>query len=377
MPALIFCYSPEDAEVVRTLGDYLARNVDYDVCYEEGAVGEGFDLVNAAERGLSAEAALVLLSPRSVPKTWNRDRWEPVFLRGPAEFGTLLGFVLLETCKFPELLRRHRFFDASEDLVKEARRIRRWLLRPEVPAATEPAWNPAAVALRASVGERPAVAFDVDYSEARIFAEASRADFEGAHEIDCHGRSRAGILADIGRAIGLPLAGNVTENRAAVKEWFRRHRWLLLIQNAVPEDRDFLDFGGLASAIFTTGAPVRARVALEEVAAAFLAVPRHEEVCAAMAGEAIRHVAELLDSDFEAGLRLGWAVVLFLRATSRFAEAIELLDTMEQSARGREDTLALYRINWELSWLREPSLEDESVHILPTAGEQVTQLSLF
>src|SRR5436309_2261325 len=100
MPAVILCHSPEDIAPVRALGTYLGANLPYEICYEEGALRQGFDLVDATERALSAEAALVLLSPRSVPMSWKREKWEPVFFQKPAEFSSLLGFVLLEECKF-------------------------------------------------------------------------------------------------------------------------------------------------------------------------------------------------------------------------------------------------------------------------------------
>jgi hypothetical protein len=377
MKALILCHAPEDGALARSLGDYLSTNLAYDVCYDEQIHLPGSDLIDATERALSADAALILLSPRSVPKTWNREKWEPVFFHKPAEFGSLLGFVLLEPCKFPDLLRRHRFFDVSADLLSEARRIRRWLLRPGQQPPQDAAPDPFSLELRASIGDRPGVSFDIDYSRAQTFAKTCAADFEAVRYIDCLGRSHAGILGDIGHAVGLRLAGTVRENRAALSAWADEHRCLLLIQNATPEDREFLALGGRVSTIFTTNAPLRERPDLDQIAGAFLAVPRDEALCASLTGDAALCVTGLLDSDFESGLRLGWALVGYLRAASRFAEVVEVLDGMEKQARKREDALALYRIGWEQSWLRETSPEGESVCILPTASDEVTQLSLF
>src|SRR6267378_173043 len=110
MASIVLCYAPEDEVRARQLGEYLEVNLAYEVSCGECVVGPIFDLVDATERGLSGEVALVLLSPHSVPKTWRRDRWEPVFFHKPAELGSLLGFVLLEACQFPELLKRQRFF---------------------------------------------------------------------------------------------------------------------------------------------------------------------------------------------------------------------------------------------------------------------------
>ena len=46
------------------------------------------------------------------------------------------------------------------------------------------------------------------------------------------------------------------------------------------------------------------------------------------------------------------------------------------AARARKDDLAIFKIEWEQSWLCEDS-DSWGVRILPTAGEDVAQLSLF
>jgi hypothetical protein len=374
MPSLVLCYATDDEVRARQLGEYLEANLPYEVSCGECVVGPIFDLVDAAERGLSGEAALVLLSPHSVPQTWSRDKWEPVFFQKPAELGSLLGFVLLEACSFPELLKRQRFFDATQDFQAEARRIRRWLLRPEVPARADAVLNAVGLDLRARVAERPGSACEVDYADADRFAVACKWDFEAVHRLDCPDRTRAGILGDIGHMVQLKMAGTVEQNREELVKWCRGHRRLFLFTGVAEADREFLSFGGRVSAIFAVHPPDRERAGFEAIHAAFFAVPRDEEVCAAMLGDAVVCAAGLLDSAFEAGLRLGWMLVAVMKAAERFAEAVETLDSMEDAARGRGDEPALQRILRERSWLCERSADEQLIAILPTAGPENLQL---
>ena len=125
----------------------------------------------------------MLLSPASVPKVWDRNTWMPVFIDTPKKFQTRLGFVLVRECKFPELLRREKFFHAAT----AAREIKRWLLRPFEslrPAGVLPE------ALRGVV-DRPGVAVGAE------FAEECTEDFEAVYRFDCRGRTRAGLVGDV------------------------------------------------------------------------------------------------------------------------------------------------------------------------------------
>jgi hypothetical protein len=374
MPSLVLCYAPEDETPARRLGGYLEANLPYQVSYEECVAGPGFDLVDAVEGALSADVALVLMSPRSIPKPLNRNKWEPVFGRKAAGFGTRLGFVLLQECAFPLLIRRSRFFDATSDFEGQSRAVRRWLLRPDQPIQSDRVLNAGANDLRTAVGDRPGAVPDTDHATATAFSAACAEDFEAVHRFDCLGRTRAGILGDLGHALQLKLAGNVEQNREAFQQQCRDRRYLFLMDNVDATDQDFLNFGGLASVIFTSNSPLRERAGRDAINDGFLAVPRDEVVCAGLVGDAVVCVTDLLESDFEPGLRLGWAVVSFLSAAARFAEAVEVLETMGKFARDRDDELALNRIERELSWLRE---DGDSIRILRTAAPEVEQLPLF
>jgi hypothetical protein len=378
MALLVFCYAAEDEKSARRLGAFLESNLSYDISYDECVVRSGFDLVDAAERALSAEAALVLLSPDSAPRPWRREKWEPVFFVRPAEFRTRLGFVLLRECGFPELLRRQHFFDISRDFTEGARRITRWLLRPDQPAAREYPLTPEFARLRAAIADQPGTARDVPAASASDFAKICAADFEAVYRIGCANRSRAGILGDAGHAVGIRVAGNAEENLSTLTAHCRGRRYLFIFENLRREDREWAEFGGRSSAIFVAAGaeePMNARIPLEEIGAAFFTSPRDEARCAEMLGDASGYLSELLTSDYEAGLRLGWALVSVLKSAERFAETVEVLESMENAALGRKDMTALFRIQWEQSWLRD-SDPGGRVSILPTAGSEMTQLTL-
>jgi hypothetical protein len=114
----------------------------------------------------------------------------------------------------------------------------------------------------------------------------------------------------------------------------------------------------------------------EEIGAAFLVSDRDRARCASLTGPATLLTQHLLGSDFESGLRLGWALLATLKPAGRFAESIEILAAMEHAARARNDEMALFKIEWEQSWLAEDS-DPWGVRILPTAGAGTMQLNLF
>jgi hypothetical protein len=371
MPSLVFCYAPEDETAASELAHFLEANLAYRVSLEECRVRPDFDLIDAAERALSADAALILLSPASVPKTWKRERWEPVFFGNAEEFRTLIGFVLLRECKFPELFRRRHFFDLSRSFLQGSREVKHWLMRPEGIASHTDDFPE----LRAGIADWPGVSLDIAPDLSRDFASACAGDFEGVYCVACHGRSAAGILGDIGYAAELRLPGNIEQNRYALVTACATHRWLFVFEGMSAEYRDLVNFGGKSSVIVTSdeGAP---RLPVENIGAAFLVSTRDEALCGPLVGPATLLTYDLLQSDFAEGLRLGWALLAVLKSAGRFAESVEVLAAMEKAARARNDDMALYKIEWEQSWTSDDS-DGWSVRILPTASEDVAQLSLF
>ena len=122
------CYAPQDRELARQLATFLERGAGVEVLLEEGEMRPGQDLIAKVQEGLSADVALVLLSPRAVPGRWILERWRSVFWEQAAEVGTPVAALLCEDCKFPELLRRKIFFDLRDHRLEAFRSIKRWLL---------------------------------------------------------------------------------------------------------------------------------------------------------------------------------------------------------------------------------------------------------
>ena len=144
------------------------------------------------------------------------------------------------------------------------------------------------------------------------FARDCSEDFEAVYCFDCRGRSRTGIVGDIGSMLGLCLSGRLEQNYATLREWGASHRALVVIAGVRDEDRDFATPGGLTSAIFTKpltdGLP---------------------GVITSRASDAVRRFDE--HAGGEDGIRLGWVAVRLLQAQERFAEVLELLDSMWKS----------------------------------------------
>ncbi len=243
MPSLVLCYALQDEPFARELGRYLEVNLPIEISYTEGVVKPDLDLIEATERALSADIALVLLSPDSVPKTWRREIWEPMFFAKPLEFGALLGFVLVRACRFPDLLRRRYFFDASQDALTAMRDVKRWLVRPQ-PLIPRPAAEASAELneLRLRIADQPGIVDGIDPELAYKFANDCGADFEAVYSLDCRERSAAGIVGDLGSAMGLRLPGTLEKNVRDLHEHCRDHRVLFLLAGVAP---DALEVAGL------------------------------------------------------------------------------------------------------------------------------------
>jgi hypothetical protein len=334
MPSLVLCYAPQDEPFARELGRYLEVNLPVGISYTEGVVKPDFDLIEATERGLSAEVALVLLSPDSVPKTWRREIWEPVFFAKPLEFGTLLGFLLLRPCRFPDLVRRRYFFDASEDPLAAMRDLKRWLVRPQ-PLIPGSGGKPSAELneLRLGLADQPGAVDGVDPDLAYKFASECGADFEAVYSLDCQERSRAGIVGDLGSAMGLRLPGTLDRNLRDLQAHCRDRRVLCVLASVGPEARDVAALGGRTSVILTDRA-------------AFASDPRS-------IGVLVRQFRELQETNPAAALRSGWAIVTELKSAERFAEVMELLESMARTARDSSDHPALSRIEREQFWMQD------------------------
>ena len=361
MSSIVLAYAPEDEILARALADFLEINLPLSVSCTEAVVGPDRDLIEATEWALSADVALVLLSHSSVPKVWKRKTWEPVFLQKPKDFQTLLGFVLVNNCIFPGLLRQQPFFNANGNVLAACRQIRQWLLRPlETSRAAMPA-APEVEELRRAVADKPGTAAEIQTALAVQFAEECAGDFEAVYRLDCRGRSRAGIFGDIGTGLGLRLPGTTEQNAGALREWCGRHRVLFVLAAVKAEDREFIAPGGRASVIFSSSSDA--------------ALPGS---IGSGVRDAVRRFEDACCRDREAALRQGWIAVSLLKAQERFAEALEVLETLTRIAHELGDTNALLRIRSEQYWIgNDLGRMDGPVIDRPAGPGQEAQLPLL
>ena len=320
--------------MARQLADFLTTNLSVEISFDTQ-----LPLVGAVERAISAPFALALFSPASVPETWKRAEWESVFMKAPEEFGSHLGFALLADCKFPEILRRERFFDFTTGFLEPVRLVKQWMFRPtDLPRRIF-----GHAELRSELSDRPGTLRDLDSTSP--FLTECALDFEQVCRVDAKGRTAAGILGETGHLLGHPLPENVERNRGLLVGYSAEHRALLIYDNLAPEYLNLVAFGGLATVITTTGpSPV---VSVPDMAT--------------------------LPERLEKSLREGWEVCEFLSPLQRYAEKIEVLRMMLEVATRKG--LSDWSIRHELSFLTDDSASDG--RILPTAPTNVGQLSLF
>ncbi|MFZ0591239.1 MAG: toll/interleukin-1 receptor domain-containing protein [Bryobacteraceae bacterium] len=93
MRSAVLCHAAEDAALASELASFLELNCPVTVAQDEGLIRADYGLLDAVERGLSADTTLVLLSPDSVPNVWPpREEWEQILLKQPRESGSDIGF---------------------------------------------------------------------------------------------------------------------------------------------------------------------------------------------------------------------------------------------------------------------------------------------
>jgi hypothetical protein len=354
MKSVSICHALEDRERARELSRFLELNFGFEVSPEDA----GRDLPAAVERALSANFAIVMLSPASVPAPLKREAWEPAFLKAPAEYGTPIAFVLIQDCAFPELLRRQQFFDCSQNFLAGARALKRWILAHErgIPAAPEPVIDALAPFWPAIV-DQPGSCKDLDPDVASSLAREARADFEAVHRFRCAGRPLAAILGELGSALALKLPGPVDENRRGLTWHCAAHRYLLIFDGATESMREALEFGGRCSVVFTPPAEPAPPAPVSEISSANIA-------------EAIDYALALLPQDAEAGGRLAAQIVFVLSGCDRYAEADLVLEAMQQAGGSRMEWAARERAWIHGRW-------GESVEIPDPPAIDATQLPLF
>ena len=269
MLTVFLAYSKQDQPLAGELAGFLEGGADVRAFLDEGEIVPGETLLSKTQEGLMAEAILVLLSPDSVPARWAREEWSPVFWDQPKEAGVGLATVLCRECRFPELLRRRRHFDLTQDRLEGFRAIKRWLLslrpaieeRAFVPGRTAPfAGREAELeALRRALGDRPGcavltgrVAGTGKTTLALEFAQRNQEDFEGICWLGCCRRSAAGVAGDLAAQLNLRLEGDLEANLAELRRFCAQRRLLVVLDDL--EDEVLLEMipGGKASVLITS-----------------------------------------------------------------------------------------------------------------------------
>lgn len=366
MLSAILCHAAADAGSARELRHLLELNCPLTIIDEEGLIGPGCDLLDTAERALSADYLLLLLSPDSVPSEWLRARWEPIFGDGARKFGTQIAYVLLRPCKFPGVFRRNVFFDLSEHWLAGKRALKRWLLHgdpffqaamelPESCASTEIAAE-ALERLQCLLSDQPGACAEIDRELALRFAHMHGGDFEGVFWLNCGNRSRAGILGDTAHMLGLKFRGRLEQNASALQNFCASRRLLFAFEHAAPSDTALVTFGGKASVLFVAEHPLPAGRSLEETAALFSDWRSNSGACFGTLGDVQSHLRDLpacSGERWQTTISLGSAASSLLTQAGRLAEAYELLELMTDTLRAQGDLLAAGRLEWEMSWIRE------------------------
>jgi hypothetical protein len=367
MQSLVICSSAVDAPVAGKIRRYLEANCR-SIAVDDAIVPSGNELLETLERALSADAVLLLLSPDTNPGVRPREEWEPVLFEQPRELDTALAFLLARPCRFPELLRRQRFFDLSGDWHTGIRKLRCWLLdqnplKQERSDLLPPCSSRTDVSgellldLERRIVDQPGTLCDVRRDTALAFAHGYSRDFEGTFWLDCAGRSRAGVIGDTAHALGLKLTGPVAENSLALREFCSGPRCLFVFDRLTVENRELVTLQGRASVIFTAdSAEPTSTLPLAETVEIFAHWRSDSARCLHHLRDAGQHL-QILNHDWSVDIAaavksLAASMFGLLRQQDRLAEAYEVLEILSKWAWNDGDAADLRRWEWEKSWIR-------------------------
>lgn len=386
MRPVALCYSPVDAGTATELRSYLETNCP--VLMEDGVMQMGADLLDSVETGLSFDYVVVLLSADSTKPAWARARWESILFEQPKQMRTRIAYVLLDECEFPKILRKETFFDLARDYSSGRRALKRWLLSQLTPVPATPALPERSAGLAEmdidaleSLADWPEFLQAPDRQTALAFAHARHADFEAVVWLNATRRSRAGVLGDVARGLGLRLEGTWEDNARALSEYCAEHRVLLIFENLESGVTETINFGGKASIVTVDSDEVVPRRPLAELVRLFSSWKRNASKCLAALGDVESHLDSpdiLTEEIWPEACSLCLAAVALLKDDGRFAEAHDLLARISSAMQVRGDLAALGQVEWETSWILDKW--DQPVQLpgrMAAALSEPTQLSLF
>ncbi len=363
---LICCHARADADAAREIAAFLEANCPIEASFEEAVGAE--DFLEAAERALTGDIALLLMSAAAVARPWTRNEWEPVLVEGAREAGAEALTAMLAPCPFPALLRRKGFFDFAAGRLGALRTLKRHLLGSE-PERHETAGFEE---LRRRIADRAGVADGIPNAEARAFAEACGGDFEAVIPVDGAHRSEAGLAGDLGEALGMRLRGRLEDNLASLRRLAAERRCLFVFEHLAEDLRPLAELGGRSSLLIAESAVPPAPGPIGTTIDLFSAWTRREPECLRALGEAQWHLGQNPDPAARAALARSAAALLLHR--ERLAEAWEMLDALAGALDEAGDALGSYRARWEQSWILEQWGERAAPPPSPESG--MTQLAL-
>jgi hypothetical protein len=245
LQTLFLAYAAADRDFAGRLTTFLEFGSAVTCATDEG-IAPGGDLIAKAEEGLGSSVLVLVLSPASCPSRWPRARWEPVLMEQAREAGVELVSLLLESCPFPELLRRRNFIDATEDRLGAMRLLKRWLWRKQWSGRFSADLEDLYQSLADRAGTR-----EVSGALATRFVAEAGLDFEATFWIPCYGRSLAQVAGELGSQLGLTLDGTAEQNCKRIRNLLFDRRCLVVLDAPAPEAVRRLARLGRSSTIIT------------------------------------------------------------------------------------------------------------------------------
>jgi hypothetical protein len=271
---LYLCHAAADRDVAASICSRLERaeaKVWLEQCDSIPEVWDG---------GLSSTAILLLLSPDAVPQRWNRGDWEPLLAHVAGNARPPVSSVLIRECAYPKLLGRkdfHRWDDDRPEVVLRALESLVLSLHPEseshsfVPArlpwfeGRQSELDELWIALVDKAGA--AALSDAEpgsgkTSLAQEFARAASGQFLDVLWIECGGRSRLSVAAELATHIGASLQGSVEEAIAGLEQLIAQHRLLVVLDDVTGDIPISLAPDGRASLLITTRLPLAGAISV-------------------------------------------------------------------------------------------------------------------
>ena len=138
MVDVFLCHAPADSAIAAQIAARLERGAEASVWLDPCGRDAPQTLPAAWDGGSSSTAILLLLSPDSLPQSLPIRDWQPLLKHLEGNAAPDVGAVLLDSCPFPKLLERKRFFRWSDSPNDVLRRIERWIVglhRDDQPSA--------------------------------------------------------------------------------------------------------------------------------------------------------------------------------------------------------------------------------------------------